>query len=45
MIKFDKSEKPRKSGFPFQIVRFWQIQSKAKELAKLEDLKVLGVLK
>jgi hypothetical protein len=45
MTKFGKSEKIGPSGFSFRTVRFRQFQSKAKEEAKLEDLKIQGVLK
>jgi hypothetical protein len=45
MTKFGKSEKIGPSGFSFRTVQFRQFQSKAKEEAKLEDLKIQGVLK
>jgi hypothetical protein len=45
MIKFSKDEKTGCIGFLFQIVRFWQFQVKTKEGAKLEDLKILGILR
>jgi hypothetical protein len=44
MTKFGKSGKIGPSDSLFCIVRFWQFQSKAKEGAKLEDLKNHGVL-
>jgi hypothetical protein len=44
MTKFGKSGKMGPSGFPFRTIRFWQFQSKAKEEANLEDLKIQGVL-
>jgi hypothetical protein len=45
MIKFGKYEKTRLSGFLFRIIRFWQFQGKTKEGAKLEDLKIQGILR
>jgi hypothetical protein len=45
MTKFGKVEKTGCSGFIFRIVRFWQFQVKTKEKAKLEDLKIQGVLR
>jgi hypothetical protein len=45
MTKFGKSKKTKLSGLLFQNIRFWQFQSKAKEEAKFEDLKIQGVLK
>jgi hypothetical protein len=45
MTKFGKSEKIGPSGSLFQIVRFWQFQSKAKEGAEFKDLKIQCVLK
>jgi hypothetical protein len=45
IIKFDKSRKTGTSDFPLWTVQFQQFQNKAKERAKLEDLKVQGVLR
>jgi hypothetical protein len=45
MTKFGKAEKTGLSGLPNQSIRFWQFQSKTKEWAKLEDLKIQGVFK
>jgi hypothetical protein len=45
MAKFGKFGKTRLSGLPFWNIRFWQFQSKTEERAKLEDLKVQGILK
>jgi hypothetical protein len=45
MTKFDKSEKIRLFGFLFRTIRFWQFQGKIKNGAKLEDLKIQGVLR
>jgi hypothetical protein len=45
MTKFGKSGKTGPSGFPFRIVRLQQFQSKAKEEANFEDLKIQGILK
>jgi hypothetical protein len=38
-------EKIGLSDFIFQKIRFWQFQGKTKEGAKLEDLKIQGVLR
>jgi hypothetical protein len=40
MTKFGRSEKTGPSSFLFQVVRFQQFQSKIKEEAKFEDLKI-----
>jgi hypothetical protein len=45
MTKFGKSGKIRLSSLLFRNIRFQQFQSKAKEEAKFEDLKIQGVLK
>jgi hypothetical protein len=45
MTKFGKAEKTRLSGLPNQSIRFLQFQTKPEEGAKLEDLKIQGVLK
>jgi hypothetical protein len=45
MTKFDMCEKTGLSGLLFRNIRFWQFQSKAKEEAKFEDLKIQTVLK
>jgi hypothetical protein len=45
MTKFGKARKIGLSGLSNQSIRFWQFQSKTKEGAKLEDLKIQGVLK
>jgi hypothetical protein len=45
MTKFDKAEKTGLSGLPSRSIRFYQFQSKTKEWAKLENLKIQGVLK
>jgi hypothetical protein len=45
MTKFSKARKIRLSGLPNQSIRFWQFQSKIDEGAKLDDLKIQGVLK
>jgi hypothetical protein len=45
MINFGKAEKIKLSCLPNRSIRFWQFQSKIEERAKLEDLKVQGVLK
>jgi hypothetical protein len=45
MIKFGKAEKIGGSGFLFQIVQFRQFQNMNRTRAKLEDWKILGVLK
>jgi hypothetical protein len=45
MTKFGKSGKIGPFGFLFRTVWFWQFQSKAKEGAKFEDLKIQCVLK
>jgi hypothetical protein len=45
MTKFDKSKKTGLSGFLFRNIRFCQFQGKTKEGAKLEDLKIQGVLR
>jgi hypothetical protein len=44
MIKFGKSEKIGLSDLSFQNIIFWQFQNKTKECAKLEELKIQGVL-
>jgi hypothetical protein len=45
MIKFGKAGKIECSGFLFGIVRFQQFQNMNMTEAKLEDLKIQGVLK
>jgi hypothetical protein len=45
MTKFGKSEKTGLSSFLFRNIWFWQFQGKAKEGAKIEDLKIQGVLR
>jgi hypothetical protein len=45
MNKFGKTDKIRLSGLPNRSIRFWQFHSKTKEGAKLEDLKIQGILK
>jgi hypothetical protein len=45
MTKFGKSEETGLSGFLFRNIRFWQFQDKIKEEAKIEDLKIQGVLR
>jgi hypothetical protein len=45
MIKFGKAGKIGCSGFLFGIVRFQQFQNMNMTEAKLEDLKIQGVLK
>jgi hypothetical protein len=45
MTKFGKAEKTELSGLPNRSIRFWQFQSKTEKRAKLEDLKIQGVLK
>jgi hypothetical protein len=45
MTKFGKSRKIKLSSLLFRNIRFQQFQSKAKEEAKFEDLKIQGVLK
>jgi hypothetical protein len=45
MTKFIKFGKIGSSDFLFWIVRFRQFQKKAKERAKLEDLKMQDILK
>jgi hypothetical protein len=45
MTKFGKAEKIGCSGFLFWIVWFWQFQYKTKEGARLEDLKIQGILR
>jgi hypothetical protein len=45
MTKFGESEKTGLSDFLFWNIRFWQFQGKTKEWAKLEDLKIRGVLR
>jgi hypothetical protein len=45
MTEFGKSRKTGPSDFPFWAVRFQQFHRKAKEEAKLEDLKIQCVLK
>jgi hypothetical protein len=45
MTKFGKAEKTSLSGLPNQSIQFWQFQSKTEEGAKLEDLKIQGILK
>jgi hypothetical protein len=45
MTKFGKAGKTGLSGLPNQSVWFWQFQNQTKEGAKLEDLKIQGVLK
>jgi hypothetical protein len=45
MIKFGKAEKIGGSDFLFQIVQFRQFQNMNRTRAKLEDWKILGVLK
>jgi hypothetical protein len=45
MTKFGKSEKTRLSSLLFWNIRFLQFQSKAKEEAKFEDLKIQDILK
>jgi hypothetical protein len=45
ITKFGKSEKTRLSDFLFRTIRFYQFQGKAKKGAKLEDLKIQGVLR
>jgi hypothetical protein len=42
MTKFGKAEK---TDFLFQIVQFWYIQVKIKEVTKLKDLKIQDVLR
>jgi hypothetical protein len=44
MTKFGESEKIELSDFLFQNIRFWQFQGKIKEGAKLQDLKIQGIL-
>jgi hypothetical protein len=45
MIKFSKSGKIGLFGLLFQNFQFLQFQNKAKEAAKLQDLKIQRVLK
>jgi hypothetical protein len=45
MTKFGKAEKIGCSGFLFRIVWFWQFQYKTKEGARLEDLRIQGILR
>jgi hypothetical protein len=45
MTKFGKSGKTGLPGLLFRNIWFRQFQSKAKEEAKFEDLKIQGVLK
>jgi hypothetical protein len=45
MAKFGKSEKTGLSDFLFQIIQFWQFQGKAKEWAKIKDLKIQYILR
>jgi hypothetical protein len=45
MTKFGKSGKIGLSGLLFRNIRFWQLQVKTKEGAKLEDLKIQSVLR
>jgi hypothetical protein len=45
MTKFGKTRKTEPSGFLFWTIWFRQFQSKTKEGAKLEDLKIQDVLK
>jgi hypothetical protein len=45
MNKFGESRKIRLSGFLFRNIRFWQFQCKIKEKAKLDDLKIQGILR
>jgi hypothetical protein len=45
MTKFGKSGKIGLSGLLFRNIRFWQLQVKTKEGAKLKDLKIQGVLR
>jgi hypothetical protein len=44
MTKFGESGKIELSDFLFQNIRFWQFQGKIKKGAKLQDLKIQGVL-
>jgi hypothetical protein len=45
MTKFGKTGKTGLSDLPNWSIRFWQFQSKTNKKAKLEDLKIQGVLK
>jgi hypothetical protein len=45
MTKFGKTGKTGMSDLPNWSIRFWQFQSKTNKKAKLEDLKIQGVLK
>jgi hypothetical protein len=45
MTKFGKAGKIRGSGFLFRIVWFWQFQNMNRAGGKLEDWKILGILK
>jgi hypothetical protein len=45
MTKFGRSEKTGPSGFLFQIIQFWQFQNRNITRAKLEDLKIQGILR
>jgi hypothetical protein len=45
MTKFGEFEKIRLSSLLFWNIRFQQFQSKVREEAKFEDLKIQGVLK
>jgi hypothetical protein len=45
MTKFGESRNIGLSGFLFQTIWFLQSQYKTKEVAKLEDLKIQGVLR
>jgi hypothetical protein len=45
MTKFIESEKIGLFNLPFQNIQFWQFQSKIKEWAKFEDLKIQYALK
>jgi hypothetical protein len=45
ITKFGKAGKIRCFGFLFRIVQFWQFLNMNRTGAKLEDLKIQGVLK
>jgi hypothetical protein len=45
ITKIGKARKTGLPGLPNRSIRFWQFQSQTKEGAKLEDLKIQGVLK
>jgi hypothetical protein len=45
MTKFGKAEKTRLSGLGNRSIRFWRINNKIKEEAKLEALKIQQFLK